>query len=185
MNGHILFSASHPSPEPPRRRGMIRKTARGVRWLFGGASDWAGIGPIRRGASWIGSLLQPARPAQSERDRVYVNEDRTLDLTATAFSYGLSEAGLRRRLEERRRQTARIAYGTFILASLFLLGWLRAAWNTPMSLSRLMLAVDYLPFCALFFLLAFYNALLNFQIRAGRRATWREYLLTEHGFLPR
>ena len=32
--------------------------------------------------------------------------------------------------------------------------------------------------------LAFYNALINFQIRSGRRATWREYLLTNRGFLP-
>ena len=74
--------------------------------------------------------------------------------------------------------------GTFALACLFLIGWVHAALDTPLSLSRIMLAIDFLPFCALFFLIAFYNALINFQIRSGRRATWREYLLTDRGFLP-
>jgi Mn2+/Fe2+ NRAMP family transporter len=96
----------------------------------------------------------------------------------------MTEDALVRRLEERRRQTARIAYGTFALACLFLIGWVHAALDTPLSLSRIMLAVDFLPFCVLFFLIAFYNALINFQIRSGRRATWREYLLTDRGFLP-
>jgi len=56
---------------------------------------------------------------------------------------------------------------------------------SPWTAMRVVLAVEFLPFCALFFLLAFYNALLNFQIRIGRTASWREYLSTKEPFLPR
>ena len=186
MEGPIPLASGSPSPDPPvRRRGVFRKTIRGTRGWVGGGSDWAGVKSIRRGAALIGDLAHASRSDTSARERVFVDEDRTLDLRATAFSQGITEDALLRRLEERRRQTARIAYGTFTLACLFLIGWLHAAVQTPMALSRIMLAVDFLPFCALFFLIAFYNALVNFQIRSGRRATWRDYLMAESGFLPR
>ena len=49
----------------------------------------------------------------------------------------------------------------------------------------MVLSVEFLPFCLLFFLVAFNNALLNFQIRMRRLATWRDYLLTSESFWPR
>ena len=49
----------------------------------------------------------------------------------------------------------------------------------------MVLSVEFLPFCVLFFLVAFNNALLNFQIRMRRLATWRDYLLTSESFWPR
>jgi len=48
-----------------------------------------------------------------------------------------------------------------------------------------MMAFEFLPFLSLFSLVAFYNALLNFQIRMRRTANWREFLSTEKGFFPR
>ena len=186
MERPIPLSPERPSSEGlPRRPGVFRKTVRGARWLMGGGSDWADVRSIRKGATLIGELAQASRSGTPAKERVFVNDDRVLDLRATAFSQGMTEAALVRRLEERRRQTARIAWGTFVLAALFLVGWVHAALHTPLTLSRIMLAVDFLPFCGLFFLIAFYNALINFQIRSGRRATWREYLMTDHGFLPR
>jgi hypothetical protein len=50
---------------------------------------------------------------------------------------------------------------------------------------RVVLALELHPFCALSLLVAFYNALLNFQIRTGRMASWREYLATREPFWPR
>ena len=185
MDGPIPLASGSPSPEPPRRRrSVFGKTLRGARWLLGGGSDWAGVKSVRRGAALIGDLAPASRSDTSDRERIIVDEDRTLDLRATAFSQGLTEDALLRHLDKRRRQTVRIAYGTFTLACLFLIGWLHAAWHTPLALSRILLAVDFLPFCALSFLIAFYNALINFQIRSGRRASWREYLLADCGFMP-
>jgi hypothetical protein len=99
--------------------------------------------------------------------------------------HGISLFELERRLKVRRRQTARIAYATFALGCIFLTAWICEALLSPWTAMRVVLAVEFLPFCALFFLLAFYNALLNFQIRIGRTASWREYLSTKEPFLPR
>ena len=107
MEGPIPLASGSPSPDPPvRRRGVFRKTIRGTRWLLGGGSDWAGVKSIRRGAALIGDLAHASRSDTSARERVFVDEDRTLDIRATAFSQGMTEDALLRRLEERRRQTA-------------------------------------------------------------------------------
>ena len=99
--------------------------------------------------------------------------------------HGISLFELERRLKVRQRQTARIAYATFALGCIFLTAWTCEALVSPWSAMRVVLALEFLPFCALFFLLAFYNALLNFQIRVGRSAGWREYLSTDKSFWPR
>jgi hypothetical protein len=114
-----------------------------------------------------------------------MGDDGCFDLEATAFLYGMSVFELDRWLRVRRRQTARIAYATFALACIFLAAWVRQALWSPWTPGRIALALEFLPFCVLFFLLAFYNALLNFQIRTGRAASWREYLTTSESFWPR
>ena len=168
-----------------RRRSLIRSTWRGVSWMSGGPADWAGISSIRGGASMIGRFLGAAR-SRPERDRRFkIEPEGTFDLQATACSYGMTVSQLEARLASRRRQTAVIAYGTFVLACLFFLGWLRSAMVIQWAALRVMSMLDYLPFCLLFFLIAFYNALVNFQIRVGRTASWREYLSTNQAFWPR
>jgi hypothetical protein len=171
--------------EPPRRRSGVRKAVGVIGWLFGGPRDWAAVGSISRGFALIGDLARNARHEPASRARVFVREDRTLDLEATAFSHGVSVAALLAQLEVRRRETARLAYAMFGLGVLCLAFWLHAALRAPLTSARLTLAVDFLPFCALFFLCAFYQALLNYQIRSGRRVGWRAYLMAEDGILPR
>ncbi len=167
------------------RRSLIRRTWRGIGWVSGGPADWAGTSSIRGGASMIGRFLGAAR-SQPERDRRFkIEAEGWFDLQATAFSYGMTMPQLEARLVSRRRQTAVIAYGTFVLACLFFLAWLRSAMAIQWAAFRLMSMLEYLPFCLLFFLIAFYNALVNFQIRVGRTASWREYLSTNQAFWPR
>jgi hypothetical protein len=57
--------------------------------------------------------------------------------------------------------------------------------SSPWTATRIESALEFLPFYALFFVLAFYNALLNFQIRIRRAAGWRECLTTDQPFWPR
>jgi len=122
----------------------------------------------------------------SRRDRRFrTSGDGGFDLDSTAFLYGISVPELERRLKVRRRQTALIAYATFALACIFLIAWVCEALSSLWTAARIALALKFLPFCALFFLLAFYHALLNFQIRIGRAASWREYLATSEPFWPR
>ena len=185
-------SASEASPETEealhvsiKKRGFFRRAVRGVGWLSAAPADWLGTTHVRRAASTVRLLAGKLR-APAARDRRFKTEPGGgFDLKATAFSYGMSVVELEARLSLRRRQTATVAYATLVLAGGFLLGWIHQALHTEFAASRLALALYFLPFCLLFFLIAFYNALLNFQIRARRTAGWREYLTTEEAFLPR
>lgn len=179
-----------PSPRPaeptsPRKpHSAFGKVVRATGSLFGGPADWFDRRGIAQGASLIRALLIALR-IRPKGDPLRTANVGEFDLRATAFTCGLSVSALEARLAVRRRQTAWLAYGAFALGCLFLLAWvwqaLRMAWSAP----RLVSALGFLPFCVLFFLLAFYNALLNFQIRGRRLASWHEYLVTSESFLPR
>ena len=167
------------------KAGLFRRAYRGARWLSGALMDWFGATHLRRGAVAIGMLAGRLR-APPARDRRFKTESSGgFDMRATAFSYGLSVVELEARFALRRRQTAWLTYGTFALSVGFLLAWIRQALHVELTASRLTLALHFLPFCVLFFLIAFYYALLNFKIRTRRTAGWREYLTTEEAFLPR
>ncbi|MBV8456584.1 MAG: hypothetical protein JO122_08210 [Acetobacteraceae bacterium] len=170
---------------PGRKPGLFRRAFRGVRWLAAAPVDWLDTTSLRRGMLAVSRLAANLR-AGPRRDRRFKTEpDGQFDLQATAFAYGLTVRELEEWLAARRRQTAFLAYATFGLACLFLLAWVHEALGTQMAAPRIMLAIYFLPFCVLFFLVAFYNSLLNFQIRMRRMTSWREYLITEEAFLPR
>ncbi len=169
---------------PKSRRSLFSKMFRGTGWLAGGPVDWAGTNRIRHGWSFIGELLVVLRTGPIGDSRLKTEEHHVVDVRATAFSYGMSVPEFESRLWSRRLQTARIAYASFAFAWLFLCGWIWHALSSPWTAMRVTSTLYFLPFCVLFFLIAFYNALLNFQIRAGRLASWREYLGTNERFWP-
>ncbi|MBN9560490.1 MAG: hypothetical protein J0H14_07130 [Alphaproteobacteria bacterium] len=171
--------------QPARRRSIFGRAIRGVGWLAAGPVDWIGTRRIARSWSFIRDLAATLRRGPRDDDRFKTEAGGGFDVDATAFTCGLSVAELEARLAASRKQTARIAYATFALAWMFLLGWLWSALSSPWSAARIASALNFLPFCALFFLVAFYNALLNFQIRIRRKASWREYLATAEPFWPR
>ena len=169
----------------PKRRSIFRTFFRGVGWLGSSPIHWLGVKSIRQGASFIGDIADRARARSSRDPRFKTAEAGTFDLPATAFSIGLTVAELEARLLARRRQTAVTSYVLGVLAAVLLLVWFSKVVAIPIAMGRLVLAIDFLPLCLLFVLLAFYQALVNFQIRVGRTAGWREYLTTENGFWPR
>ena len=171
--------------EMRRRRSAFRRALGGIGWLAAAPVDWAGAKSIWRAASLIGGLARAMHVRPPRDPRFKVGDAGGFDLMATAFSRGITVPQLEARLATRRKETALVAYAMFALACLFLLAWVRAAMSTRWTTSRMVLSVEFLPFCALFFLVGFYNALLNFQIRTRRLATWREYILTSESFWPR
>lgn len=176
---------TEPLPLPKQKRGIFRSTYRGAKWLAASPVQWMGLKSIRQGAAFIGDLTERAR-ARSVRDpRFKTMDEGAFDIRATAFSMGLSVPQLGRRLADRRRQTALMAYLLGILGLVAFVAWFSKVITTPMAVGRLVLAVDFLPLCLLFVLLAFYQALVNYQVRVGRTAGWREYLTTNQGFWPR
>jgi hypothetical protein len=177
-------SSEQPPEDRRQRRSFFGKVFRGTGWLAAGGVDWAGARRIRRGWSFIADLVSILRKGPTRDTRFKTEDSGVFDVRATAFSYGMSVPELEARLRSRRLQTARIAYATFALGWLFLFGWIWHAAASPLTTMRVTSALYFLPFGTLFFLIALYNALLNFQIRTGRLASWREYLATAETFWP-
>ena len=168
-----------------RRRGMVRRLFRGVKWVAATPVQWLGMKPIRDGATLVSGLAGRVRARPNRDPRFRTGDDGRFDRRATAFSYGVSEQELEDRLRSRQRQPAIAAFGLFGLGVLFFAAWMLRVLGTAGAGARLLLAIDFLPFCLLFVLLGFCQSLINFQIRIGRSAGWREYLTTEAGFWPR
>jgi len=170
---------------PRRRRGVFRRLIGGIGWLLSGPADWAGVKSIGRGAATIRGFAKLARSSDPRDARYRTREAGGFDLQATAFLQGVTVAQLEARLEARCRQTAWAAYASWALGCAFTLILLRTLLSLPWTPLRLVPVVCFVPFCLLLFLVGFYQALLNFQLRTGRPATWREYLRSGEGFWPR
>jgi hypothetical protein len=168
-----------------QRFSFVRRSARGVGWLFASPSEWFGMRSIRAGASNIGQNYRDIRAPRTRDRRFKTQDNRYFDAAGTAFAYGITIEELERRLAARRRQTALLAYGLFGLGCVLFLAWVFVAIRTVSDGGRVILLLQFLPFCALFFLMSFYQALVNFQIRTGRSASWLEYIFAEKEFLPR
>ena len=168
-----------------RRRGVVRSLFRGVKWVAATPVQWLGTKPIREGATLVSGLAGRVRARPNRDPHFRTGDDGRFDRRATAVSYGISERELEGRLRSRQRQTAITAFALFGLGVLFFAAWMLRVLGTASAGARLLLAIDFLPFCLLFVLLGFYQSLVNFQIRIGRSAGWREYLTTQTGFWPR
>jgi hypothetical protein len=178
--------AAEPHPNHDTRpRSLLRKTVQGIGWLAATPFGWMGTRRIAHSARFITDLVGVIRSRARRDPRIRTEEGGTFDLAATAISFGLTVKELRERLAMRRRQTALISYASLTFAALFLVTWGWRASLSPWTVARITSATEFLPFCGLFLTFAFYNALLNFQIRVNRAATWREYLATDLPFWPR
>jgi hypothetical protein len=168
-----------------RKPSFFRRMMRPVGWLVSGPADWFGRKSVDSGAHLIGNLWQGVRTGTKRDSRFKVDENGGFDLAATAFSYGLSVEALQLRMRQRQRTTSMTSYGALIIAVISVIVWIYSAVEQPYTFARLMMVWQFLPFIGLFLLLAFYNALLNFQIRLRRSASWREFMSTDEGFFPR
>jgi hypothetical protein len=164
---------------------LFRRTWRRAKFVAGGPVANVGFQEISEGQHFIGGLWSVLRRGSPPDGRLKTDEDGSLDLRATAFSYGISVEALVERLRFRQAQTARAAYAMFGLGSASLVLWLYGALHMRMSSARLFAALEYLPFCTLFFLLAFKSAWLNWQLRTRRLGSAVAFMTTTEPFLPR
>ena len=173
---------NHDLRKPP----LIRRVMRPVNWFAGGLADWFGHKTVVTGAGLIGNAWKEGRKTPWRDKRFKLDEHAGFDIVATAFSFGISVEALERRLEQRRRVTFMFSYGALLIAVLSLIFWIHSALNQPYTLARAMMVWQFLPFICLSLLFAFYNALVNFQIRVRRCSNWRQFLSTEkEAFFPR
>jgi hypothetical protein len=139
---------------------------------------------VRDSGRFIGGLAESVKRGSRGRGRFRFHEDGTFDLEATAFLHGISVGELETRLDEIRRQSGRAAYVCFGLGWVAFAAWLWRAATMPWTAGHILPALEFAPFCLIFFLVAFQSGLQNYQIRMRRRATAWDYLKAE-SFWPR
>jgi hypothetical protein len=164
---------------------FVRRNWRRAKFMAAGPVANVGFEEISEGRRLIGQLWDLLKRGAPTDTQLRIGGDGSIDLMATAFSYGISVEALIARLQFRQKQTARAAYAMFGLGSVSVVLWLYGALHMWMSSARLFSALEFLPFCTLFFLLAFRSAHLNWQLRTRRLGSPAAFLTTTEPFLPR
>ena len=163
-----------------RRAGRL---VRAARYLSSPLSNWAGVGSIRNSASWIGDTVKDVRVATRRDPRFRLFPTGEFDFESTAFLFEISVSDLKHRLAARQRQTAFMAYICFALSLASSVTWIGGIF-APTDGGSVLLTANAIGFGVICFLGAFYQSLVNFQLRAGRAAKWKEFLLADRGFWP-
>lgn len=168
-------------PGAPRRLG--RALLAGPRWIGRHTAEAAGVEEIAKGARLIRDLAQHLRGVQSGQPPI-AGPDGRVDARAAAFLTGVSEQKLLERWTVRRRQTARFAWGCFLLGWILLAVWAWQSLAAPRVAGRLLSGLQVLPFCGVLFVLSFRSAWQNWQLRTRRVGTAAEYLRSSETFWP-
>jgi hypothetical protein len=158
---------------------------RGTKWLAATPFEAFPRREIIENGKLIGFLAVAGKASSGTNGRFRVHGDRSIDLVATAFLHGISVSELELLLRRRQKLTARAAYLAFGLGWACFLAWLLRALFVPWTGVSLVQALEFLPFCLFFFLMAFKCGLENHQMRTRRLATPGEYLHTVGDFWPR
>lgn len=167
-------------PRPPR--GWIW---RGTKLVLGAPLSAFPMRQIIRNGRQIGGLVSDLRQGSRPPRAVPQHREGRLDKAATAFVCEMSEAELDKLLTQRRRQTARMAYFAFGLGWISVVAWLLRLLALDWPGQRLMAALQFAPFCLAFFLTAFKQAHVNWQLRTGLLGSAGDYLRSAEPFWPR
>jgi hypothetical protein len=158
---------------------------RGIAWA--GASPFVAFpaSQIMANARFIRDLARLLQAQCDPHPALQIGADWQIDLEATAAAMGISVEELEALLRAGQKRSARIAYAAFALGWMTFSLWVWRLLTIPHRASFLLPVLEFLPFCALFFIVAFSGALKNYQLRTRRLARAAEYLATETGFWPR
>jgi hypothetical protein len=128
--------------------------------------------------------MQGLRHSARNPTRVGLDENGAIDLRATAFVNGQASARYEDALAARQGSTARNAWVFLALGVIFFFGWLYRLLTMTWSANATLAALQFMPACAVFFLLAFRFGLENYQIRMRRKVTAMDYVRAPSGFWP-
>jgi hypothetical protein len=143
------------------------------------------LGQIMQNGRLIRGLVSDLKRGPSPPRAITINLDGKLDIPVAALAYGLSEREMEERLSRRRVQTATMAYLAFALGCAFVALWFWRLLELDATGVRLLVGLQFAPFCLVFFLAAFQQAHVNWQLRTGRLGSAGDYLRSPDPFLPR
>ena len=171
-----------PTEKPNKTQGPIR---RGLGFIFS-PRGYVPVKDIREGGAVIGELIARIRAGKAKgRRHIRFDETGHFDIVAMAFDAACSPAEIERRMANRRAQTRQWTLGYLVMGSGLLIFW--AAEGTLFSWRSVSLVQSllFLAVVGCFFLLAFYQALVNWQIRCRRLGSVREFLFTNDSWWPK
>ena len=169
----------------PQRRGKQRGTLwRGLRLVAGAPVACFGYRQIADNADTIKTLIGDIRVGPKPDHRVRLAPDRTLDVAAMAWDAHVSPLEIERQLGNRKHQTARATFLYLLGAGLFVAFTLYHAIATFPVLPTLSYLLTTASICCCFCCMAFYNALVNWQIRTRRLGSAREFLNADETWWP-
>lgn len=168
-----------------KKNGVLRRIAAAPRWVGRNAMLLCSADEIGKSARLIGGLAAAIRRSPVEKARLAFAPDGSIDSAASAFLHGRGIGEFEALLRRRQRATAISSYFAFGLGWLFFLAWLYRAATMPWTPLHVISAVEFLPFCAVFFLMAFKSALENYELRMRRLTTALRYLCAADGFWPK
>lgn len=170
--------------ETLKRVSLLNRAWSGVKWI-GSVPGRAFPKPeVAEGGRMLSGLIGAVRRGARRDTRFRVDEDRRIDLEATAFLHGMKVWQVDGLLQRRRRQTALAAYIFCGSAWALFAYWLFEIATTPWTSWSIAPVLEFAPFCLFLFLTAFQSALQNYQLRTRRLATAWEYLTTPEQFWP-
>jgi cation transport ATPase len=164
------------NPASDRRPGALRQLSRTA------SAPWRRIGD---NIAAIQRDFRRLRYSAHNTTGVGLDETGASNLGATAFVNGQMSATYEDALAARQGSTARNAWVFLALGVMFFLGWLYRLLTMTWSANATLTALQFMPACAVFFLLAFRFGLENYQIRMRRKVTAMEYVCAPSGFWPR
>ena len=157
---------------------------RGVRLIVAAPLACFGYAQIADSASKIRGLVGVIHSGPQPDPHVRLAPDRSLDVTAMALAAQVSPAEIERQLENRRRQTTRATFLYLLGSGLFVALAFYHAMVTLPALPTLSYLLTMISICCCFCSMAFYNALVNWQIRTRRLGSAREFLDTGETWWP-
>ena len=164
--------------------GLFRRAAGGMKKvLTEGLASVAG-GEVGDGRRFIGDVANSMRAPVAIDRRFQLYDDGSFDLNATAFLYGVSVWELEKRLVKRQEEFRRRACLWFSFGWLAFFAWIWRTATLHWTAGHILAAIEFAPFCLIFFLVAFQSALLNYQIRRRRLVSAWHYLQADE-FWPR
>lgn len=172
----------HNRPQrPEKQRGPLR---RGIGFVLGGPIACLGYRQIVDNATTIKTLFGDIREGPEPDRRVRVTQEGTLDVAAMAWEAQLPQSEIERKLENRKRQTKRAAFYYLLGAALFLAFTLYHAFAILPALPTMSFVASMTSIFCCFCSMAFYNALVNWQVRTRRLGSAREFLNTDDTWWP-
>ena len=172
-------------PLAGRRRTKQGYIWRGTKMMLGAPFAALSLGQIMQNGRLIRGLVSDLKHGPLPPRAIPISFDGKLDVQATAIAYELSARDLEAHLAKRRGQTATMAYLAFILGCTFVALWFWRLSDLDRTATRLLVGLQFAPFCLVFFLAAFQQAHVNWQLRTGRLGSAGDYLRSPEPFLPR